>query len=151
MNPSTVTAEFLESLTKASQKIRTAFNQQVSAHGLTYPRARTLFYLAKKQNITQSELASVLELEQATMVRLLDRMAENGLIKRQADVKDRRTNLIVLTPHGEEQAALVESIAADLRSQIFANIDPFELRCSIALLERISANVTELSDIHVPA
>jgi MarR family transcriptional regulator for hemolysin len=30
-----MTPEFLESRTKASRKVRTAFNQQVAAHGLT--------------------------------------------------------------------------------------------------------------------
>lgn len=146
-----ISSEFLESLTKVSRKIRTAFNQQVTAHGLTYPRARTLLRLSKKQNMTQSELACELELEQATMVRLLDRMEENGLIERRADANDRRVKLIVLTPYGQEQAALVQSIGEGLRMQVFADIDPEELRASIALFERISANVAEMDDIHVPA
>ncbi|MFB9948563.1 MarR family winged helix-turn-helix transcriptional regulator [Rhizobium puerariae] len=151
MKPDPVSSEFLESLTKVSRKIRTAFNQQVTAHGLTYPRARTLLRLTRKQKVTQSELACELELEQATMVRLLDRMEENGLIERHPDANDRRVKLIVLTPYGEEQAALVKSIGEDLRTQIFANIDPEELRTSIDLFERISANVAEMDDIHVPA
>lgn len=151
MNPDQITSEFLESLTKASRKIRTAFNQQVAAHGLTYPRARTLFRLAKKQNITQSELACDLELEQATIVRLLDRMEESGLIERRAGARDRRVNHIVLTPHGEEQAALVKSIGEGLRMQIFADVDPRELQNGITLLERIATNIAEISDIHVPA
>ncbi|KGE02368.1 MULTISPECIES: MarR family transcriptional regulator [Rhizobium/Agrobacterium group] len=151
MKPDPISSEFLESLTKVSRKIRTAFNQQVTAHGLTYPRARTLLRLSKKQNMTQSELACELELEQATMVRLLDRMEENGLIERRADASDRRVKLIVLTPYGEEQAALVQSIGEGLRMQVFADIDPEELRASIALFERISANVAEMDDIHVPA
>ncbi|MBP1848384.1 MarR family transcriptional regulator for hemolysin [Rhizobium petrolearium] len=150
MNHDPITSEFLESLTKASRKIRTAFNQRVAAHGLTYPRARTLFRLAK-QNMTQSELACDLELEQATIVRILDRMEETGLVERRPDGKDRRINLIVLTPLGEEQAALVRSVGEDLRMQIFANVDPKELQNGIALLERIAANVAEMSDIHVPA
>lgn len=151
MKPDPVASDFLESLTKVSRKIRTAFNQQVTAHGLTYPRARALFRLAKKQNMTQSELACELELEQATMVRLLDRMEENGLIERRPDANDRRVKLLVLTPYGEEQAALVRSIADRMREQIFADIDPRELQAAVELLERISANVTDLEDIDVPA
>jgi MarR family transcriptional regulator for hemolysin len=151
MNPDPIASDFLEALTKVSRKIRTAFNQQVTAHGLTYPRARALFRLAKKQNMTQSELACELELEQATMVRLLDRMEENGLIERRPDANDRRVKLLVLTAYGEEQAALVRAIADRMREQIFADIDPDELHAAVVLLERISANVTELEDIHVPA
>ncbi|SMF20268.1 MarR family transcriptional regulator, transcriptional regulator for hemolysin [Xaviernesmea oryzae] len=151
MKPDPIASDFLEALTKVSRKIRTAFNQQVTAHGLTYPRARALFRLAKKQNMTQSELACDLELEQATMVRLLDRMEENGLIERRPDTNDRRVKLIVLTPYGEEQAAMVRSIADRIREQIFQDIDPDELHVAVALLERISANVTDLEDVDVPA
>lgn len=142
-----ISSDFLEALTKVSRKIRTAFNKQVTVHGLTYPRARALFRLAKKQNMTQSELACELELEQATLVRLLDRMEENGLIERRADPNDRRVKLLVLTPHGEEQAALVRAIADRMRAQIFQDIDPGQLHVAVALFTRISANVTELEGV----
>ena len=151
MKPDSLSSEFLESLNKVSRKIRTAFNQQVTAHGLTYPRARALFRLAKKQNMTQSELACELELEQATMVRLLDRMEENGLIERRPDANDRRVKLIVLTSHGEEQAALVKAIADRMREQIFAAVDERDLRASIALLEAVAGNIADLEIIDVSA
>ena len=151
MNDDFSSSEFLEALTKVSRKIRTAFNQRVTAHGLTYPRARALFRLAKKQNMTQSELACELELEQATMVRLLDRMEENALIERRPDAGDRRVKLIVLTPYGEEQATLVKSIGEDLRKQVFADIDPEDLRAGTALFDRISAKLAEMDAIHISA
>lgn len=144
-----ITSDFLESLTKVSRKIRTAFNQRVTAHGLTYPRARTLLRLTRKQYMTQSELAFELELEQATMVRLLDRMEENGLVERHSDTNDRRVKLIALTPLGEEQAELVKAIGAELRRQVFADIDAEGLRRSADLLERIAANVADMEDVHV--
>lgn len=142
--PDMISSDFVEALTKISSKIRTAFNKQVTAHGLTYPRARALFRLAKKQNMTQSELACEMELEQATLVRLLDRMEENRLIERRVDPNDRRVKLIVLTPHGEEQAALVRAIADRMRAQIFQGISPEQLHSAVALFGHISINVTEL-------
>jgi MarR family transcriptional regulator, transcriptional regulator for hemolysin len=144
-------SEFLEALTKVSRKIRTTFNQQVTAHGLTYPRARALFRLAARQNMTQSELAFELDLEQATMVRLLDRMEENGLIERHQDPNDRRAKLIVLTAHGMEQAVLVRSLAADMRSQIFEGINLAELRSAIDLLDRVSENTADVELVHAQA
>ena len=142
---------FLEPRTKASRKGRMAFKQRISAHGMSHLSARTLCSVAQKQNTAQSAVACDLELEPATMVRILDRMEENGLIERRPDARDRRINLIVRTPIGEEQAALVRSIGEDLRMQIFADVDPKELQNGIALLERVAANVAEAGDIHVPA
>jgi MarR family transcriptional regulator for hemolysin len=144
-----VPSDFLEALTKVSRKMRTAFDQQVTAHGLTYPRARALFLLAKKQHLTQSELALELELQQATVVRLVDRMEENGLIERRPDAKDRRVNLLFLTPYGNEQADLVRSIADRMRKHISAGIDAGEMERAVALLERISASLSDLENIDV--
>jgi MarR family transcriptional regulator for hemolysin len=146
-----VASDFLESLTKVSRRVRTAFNQQVTAHGLTYPRARALFRLAKKQNMTQTELACELELEQATLVRLLDRMEENGLIERRPDPSDRRAKLIALTEHGEEQASFVRSLADRMRVQIFEGIDLVALHGAVGLLDQIAANIADLEDVNVTA
>ena len=144
MKPDPLASELLETLTKVSRKIRTAFNQQVTAHGLTYPRARVLFRLANKQNVSQRELACELELEQATVVRLLDRMEEHGLIERRPDPGDRRAKLVVLTAHGAEQAKLVSAIADRMREQIFRGFDVDGMRMALAVLERIGSQLGEL-------
>jgi MarR family transcriptional regulator for hemolysin len=151
MTPDPVASEFVETLTKVSRKIRTAFNQQVTAHGMTYPRARVLFRLARKQNVSQRELADELELEQATLVRLLDRMAENGLIERRPDASDRRAKLVALTDHGAEQARLVGEIADRMRGQILRDFDPDELRVALDVLTRAAERLTELESTYVAA
>ncbi|TPE51738.1 MarR family winged helix-turn-helix transcriptional regulator [Amaricoccus solimangrovi] len=143
MKPDPTPSEFLETLTKVSRKIRTAFDQRVTEQGLTYPRARVLFRLIRKQNVTQRELACELELEQATLVRLLDRMAENGLIERRPDPGDRRAKLVALTDHGREQAEVVSAIAGRMREEIFRGFDPDELRSALGVLERLWANLAE--------
>lgn len=144
-------SEFLEALTKASRKIRTAFNQRVTEHGLTYPRARALWRLAEKPGMAQAELACELELEQATMVRLLDRMEEHGLIERRPSASDRRVKLIALTPHGEEQATMVRAIANQMRQEVFADIDIEDLRGLTELLQTVTGRVAELENTHVTA
>jgi MarR family transcriptional regulator for hemolysin len=151
MKRSELQSEFLEALTKASRKIRTAFNQRVTAHGLTYPRARALWRLAERPDMAQTELAFELELEQATTVRLLDRMEENGLIERRPSPIDRRVKLIALTAHGEEQATLVRSIADQMRQEVFADIDKDDLRGLTLLLQTITGRVADLEVLHVDA
>lgn len=151
MKRSEAQSEFLEALTKASRRIRTAFNQRVTAHGLTYPRARALWRLAEKPDMAQAELAFELELEQATMVRLLDRMEEHGLIERRPSPTDRRVKLIALTPHGEEQATMVRSIANQMRQEVFADIDMDDLRGLTQLLQTVTGRAADLENLHVPA
>lgn len=141
-----LTSEFLDSLTRLSRKLRTTFNAQVTAHGLTYPRARALLRLAKKSGVTQRELACELELEQPTLVRLLDRMEQLDLIVRRADPSDRRAKHVVLTEHGKEQAALVTRIGEEIRHQIFRDLPERDIRNAVDLFETISARIGDRSD-----
>ncbi|MEZ2132780.1 MULTISPECIES: MarR family winged helix-turn-helix transcriptional regulator [unclassified Sinorhizobium] len=146
-----LTSDLMDAVTRLSRRLRTVFDQQVTAHGLTYPRARALLRLAQKQNITQTELANELNVEQATMGRLLDRMEENHLVERRSDPQDRRVKLLVLTPRGEEQAALVRSIADRMRAQVFQKIPQKEVHVALALFKRLSANLAKLEDLDVVA
>lgn len=135
----------LDSLTRVSRKLRTVFNARVTAHGLTYARARTLLRLSEGANLTQKALAEKLELEQATMGRLLDTMEELGLIRRAFDPHDRRAKRIVLTKHGAAQAELVEQIGAEVREELFAGITGQEMRDALVLLDAIERNTVEMS------
>ena len=57
-----------------------------------------LFRLDRSEGLKQSELAEMLDLQPISLTRLLDRLADNGLIERRADPNDRRANRLFLTP-----------------------------------------------------
>ncbi|WP_453974103.1 MarR family winged helix-turn-helix transcriptional regulator [Amorphus sp. MBR-141] len=133
-------------MTKVSRKLRTTFNARVTAHGLTYPRARALFRLAKRPGMTQTELACELELEQPTLVRLLDRMAALDLVTRVPAENDRRAKRIELTAHGKGQAALVQRLGKDIREEIFAGVNDNEMRAAVDLFERLSAQLERMGE-----
>lgn len=140
-----LTSRFLDSLTAVSRRLRTLFNARVTAHGLTYARARVLLRLSRRPGMTQKELACELELEQPTLVRLLDRMEALDLIRREPAPDDRRAKQIVLSDHGAEQAALVNRIGKEIREEMFAGLPKEQLQRAIALFETISERVTEQS------
>ena len=96
-----------------SRKLRAHFDSVVREKGLTLPRARVLFALADREGATQSELAGLLDIETPTLVRLLDSMAETGLIERRAAEGDRRVRRIFMTGEGRIAALEVHAIADD--------------------------------------
>src|SRR3954453_21559992 len=93
-------ALFSEELAITSRKLRTLFDARVRAKGLTLARARALLHLARKDGMTQTELAEILEVESPTLVRLLDGLEGQGLTERRPVAGDRRANQIALTPAG---------------------------------------------------
>ncbi|SJZ95756.1 MarR family winged helix-turn-helix transcriptional regulator [Consotaella salsifontis] len=151
MDPVQTSPELSELLSIASRKLRTSFNAMVAAHGLTYSRALALLHLSRRPCRTQKDLGEDLDLENATVVRLLDGMERLGLIRRKPVEGDRRAKHVVLTEHGREQAALVSRIIQELRGIVLTGIDPADVAVTKAVLRMITANLEQAAVEHADA
>ncbi|TCU32225.1 MarR family winged helix-turn-helix transcriptional regulator [Rhizobium azibense] len=75
--------------------VRKRFEQHAKCLGLTRSQWQTLAYLEKNEGIHQGGLAEILEVEPITLVGILDRLAERGLVERQHPA-DRRVWLLYM-------------------------------------------------------
>ena len=75
--------------------------------------------------LTMSDLAEEVALSTGGVTRLADRLAQDGLLERQACPNDRRRVHLVLTPRGESvlEAAIEHHVAA-VEEHVVARIDP---------------------------
>jgi MarR family transcriptional regulator, transcriptional regulator for hemolysin len=78
-------------LHEVARLLRKRFEQRAGHLGLTRSQWQAIAYLAKNEGINQAGLAEMLEIEPITLVRILDRLAERGLIERRQHPTDRRT------------------------------------------------------------
>src|SRR5919205_4107633 len=129
-----IRAEFLEELSVTSRKLRTLFDARVRARGLTLARARTLMHLARKDGMTQTELAEILEVEGPTLVRLLDGLEAQGLTERRPVEGDRRAKQIALTQEGRTLAMEVTRLGDELREEVLAEIPEADLIAAAAAM-----------------
>jgi len=141
MDSAALRTSFVDELSKVNRKLRTMFDARVKAQGLTLSRARLLMHLAKNEGATQSELASALEIEQASVVTLLDALQKKDLILRCAVEGDRRANGIFLTEKAREEADAIFGFVAELRKQILADVDEKDLLVATRVLKRVSLNI----------
>ena len=90
-------ASFTGELAAVNRKLRALVEDRARDMGLTLSRARLLMELAKADGPTQSDLAGLLDIEQPTLVRLLDGLERNGMIERRTVEGDRRARRVFLT------------------------------------------------------
>ncbi len=76
-------------LADLSRMMRQAFQRRLEVSSITLAQARALVYLARHQGIRQIDLARLLEVQPITLARLIDQLAEAGLVERHADAADR--------------------------------------------------------------
>ncbi|SMH47800.1 transcriptional regulator, MarR family [Mesorhizobium australicum] len=141
MDNTVLETAFVDELSKVNRKLRTMFDARVKAQGLTLARARLLMHLAKNEGATQSELASALEIEQASIVSLLDALQKKDLVVRRAVKDDRRANGIFLTAKARSEADAILAFVVELRRQILAGIDEKDLSAATDVLKHVSRNI----------
>jgi len=113
--------------------------------GQTRARWQALFALAfAPQPATMSELCKRVRVQWPTMVRLLDAMDRDGLIRREENPADGRSRLVYLTEHGEEVMRQIQPILDRERSRILRHLSDEELETCAEMLHRIFEDAINL-------
>ena len=105
----------------------------------TLPRFDVLAALSREQSwVTMSELTAHLLVSNGNVTGLVNRLVEDGLIARQVDPEDRRSQLVMLTPAG--RAAFRDMAAAHegLVDSLFAQLSDEEMAALLALTEKLN-------------
>ena len=100
-----------------SRLLRIEYNRRVRDFGLTRSQWRVIAHLHRSEGVTQTELADILEIEQATLARLLDRLEAAGWLERRPCEKDRRANRLFLTDKPRSIANHMFSVSQSLQNE----------------------------------
>jgi MarR family transcriptional regulator for hemolysin len=92
---------------------------------------------ASETPLSQSEIATQVGVEGATMVAMIDRLVKADLVKREPSPADRRVKLIVLTEQGQLLYARVKKEADICRKELLSGIDENLLLQTTELLEKL--------------
>ena len=90
--------------------MRKKFDQRARALGLSRAQWQVLAHLSRHEGINQSGLADILEIENITLGRLIDRMEDAGWVERRPDRSDRRARLLYMTEKAAPMIRLVATV-----------------------------------------
>lgn len=106
--------------------IRRRFERRARQTGLpvTRQQARALLHIARNEGLSQAAVATMLDIEPIALVRVLDRLHEEGLVERRLHPTDRRVRTLWLTPLAWEVIERVLAINAEIREEACAGLSP---------------------------
>ncbi len=105
-------AQYLPALlTQAAAHLVGDFAEEVRAAGLSVLEWRVLAILADGRSVPLGLLARRAATKQPTLTRMIDRMAQQGLVQREADPVDRRQTLLRITRGGHATVGDLISLA----------------------------------------
>jgi MarR family transcriptional regulator for hemolysin len=112
--------------------------------GLSQGKWRTLVHLSKGgDQLSQSELAARMAIEEPTLVGLLRRLENDGWIKRQGASHDRRCKTVRLARKSSPVLGEIFETAHELRHELFADIPRRELQACMRVLAAIRDKAEE--------
>ncbi|WP_176511242.1 MarR family winged helix-turn-helix transcriptional regulator [Pseudomonas faucium] len=129
--------------------MRKRFDQWARAAELTRSQWQVLAKLSIHEGLHQKGLADLLEIESVTLVRLLDKMQERGLVERRNHPTDRHCCLLYLTPAAHPLLKLMRTLGEQTRRETLADFSPQEHDQLLHYLERMREHL--LIACHQPA
>jgi MarR family transcriptional regulator, transcriptional regulator for hemolysin len=126
-----------------SRLVKRRFERAARHTGLPITRrqAAVLLYVARKQGVSQAEVANWLDIEPIALVRMLDKLHEEGLVERRAPPTDRRVRTLWLTPAAGPVVERILEINLAIREEAFAGLAPGTRDALIAALGSVKDNL----------
>jgi MarR family transcriptional regulator for hemolysin len=123
--------------------LRRRFDRRARQSGLplTRQQARALLLIARNEGLSQSAIATMLDIEPIALVRLLDKLHEEDLVERRAHATDRRIRTLWLTPLAWEVIDQVLAINAAVREEACAGLSPAARETLLQTLGHLKSNL----------
>ena len=137
--------QLVAQLVESSRLLRNYIDHRAKARGTTRAQWIVLFRLRRQEGLSQVDLADVLELQPISLVRLLDRLVEHGLLERRHDPKDRRANRLFLTETGKQLVDDLDSLRDAIATDVLRDISQDSIETSLATLCDIKERIKALS------
>ena len=110
----------LELLYFGNSHIVRSIDRGLAAQGLGRAHHRALYFMARKPDMTVSELLSLLAITKQSLGRVLNELATRGLLETRPGDRDRRQRLLRLTPAGAAMEAQLFDALRDKLAKAYA-------------------------------
>jgi len=129
-------------LTVIARQLRQNFDQMTKLEGLTRAKWTLITAVASNPGATQRAIARALELREITVGRLIDRLCEEGFLKRSANRSDRRAYRVHLAGNAQVLLHKLDDLAKIHEAQIFAGFSNDDLDRLDDLLGAMARNLS---------
>jgi DNA-binding MarR family transcriptional regulator len=128
-------------ITDSARLLRRRFDARARKLGVSRAQWQVLFVLSRTEGINQAGLAEALDVETITVGRMVDRLADAGLVERRADPADRRAWRLHLTDHAHPVLAELRLVADQVMAETLEGISEGERTLLAGLLTRVRGNL----------
>jgi DNA-binding MarR family transcriptional regulator len=120
---------------------RSAFDRCLKPWNVTRSQWVVIAFLSREDGMPQSRLAENLDLGKVAIGGLIDRLERSGMVRREADLNDRRVNRVYLEPKGKKLVSRMRQMSHTLNQQIHGELAFEQLEGTALTLETMKHNL----------
>src|SRR6476620_1655916 len=143
MPPQPIKREFAFIIMDVARLLKTYADQRARQFGISRAQWAVLVRIDRNEGLKQTELADLLDLQPITLTRLLDRLADNGLIERRADPNDRRAKRLFLTKEARPLMDRLAVLGEEIMGEVLDGIGDADVTLMLTKLGRAKENLRE--------
>jgi len=125
---------------RARASLLSALDQELAAFGLTGMQFGVLKHLAAGAARTAADLCRFMQYDAGSMTRMLDRLEEKGLVRRERGRADRRVVFLSVTAAGRAQLPRLSAVAVRVLDAHLAGFSAAEIETLKGYLGRMIDN-----------
>jgi MarR family transcriptional regulator, transcriptional regulator for hemolysin len=134
--------QFAESLHLVAHAWRNELDRRLRPLGFSHSRWLLLLHLSRNDGCTHCELAQKMGIEAATLVKQVDHMEQEGLVKRCISETDRRVKNLYLSASGKKAVERIRTSAAELRKEILSGSTDEQIQTALDVVQKIRDKLT---------
>jgi DNA-binding MarR family transcriptional regulator len=131
-------------LKRVTRLLRKRFEAHAQELALTLEECQVLFYLNQNEGISQAALSELTDIEPMTLVRILDRMEDEGWTERRPHRTDRRARQLYLRTRAKNAVEQIHRVGEKTITDAMIGFSPDEREALMSLLERAYSNLARL-------
>jgi DNA-binding MarR family transcriptional regulator len=126
-----------------SRLIKRQFDRRARQIGLpvTRQQAAVVLNIAGNEGVSQAEVANWLDIEPIALVRMLDKLHEEGLVERRPHPTDRRVRTLWLTPAAHPVIERILAINEAIRQEAFTGLPAATREVLLGGLGHVKSNL----------
>ncbi len=130
---------------RINEMFKARMNEDMKRSGVTFSQNEILFYLMKNKDhdVNQQELCRALQVAHPTVIGLINRMEEKGLVERKVDPSNRRNRYIALTEKAGQFLLQTRELRCRNDQLIVRNMSEEEKETLNELLTRVYDNMQD--------
>gem|GEM_PF-2324243 len=125
----------------AARAMKNQLEKELAALGISPSQWMVMMALGEKDHQVQTDIARMVNLDNATVTRIIDKLAEMGLLERAQDKDDRRAQIVSITVKGKTAYRKWNTVGQTVNEKATSGLKKQEIDCLMKSLTVIQENL----------